>query len=108
MDIPHLAERLSCVLFKRNFDASVEQIEHHLGLMTSAATEVRESADFKLLLQFVLAVGNFMNSGTSKGAAQVSLFLLSLFVFTPSNIPSRCCSEPVQKRSKHRRLLDKL
>jgi hypothetical protein len=72
MDIPNLAERLSCVLFVRNFGASVAQIRHHLGLMASAAKEVRESADFKLLLQFVLAVGNFMNSGTAKGAAQVS------------------------------------
>lgn len=71
MDIPNLAERLSCVLFKRNFDASVAQIRHHLGLMASAAKDVKDSADFKLLLQFVLAVGNFMNSGTAKGAAQV-------------------------------------
>ena len=71
MNIPNLAERLSCVLFKRNFGASVAQIRHHLGLMSSAAQEVRKSADFKLLLQFVLAVGNFMNSGTAKGAAQV-------------------------------------
>jgi hypothetical protein len=71
MNIPHLAERLSCVLFKRNFDASVGQIRHHLEMMAQAACEVRGSADFKLLLQHVLAVGNFMNSGTAKGAAQV-------------------------------------
>lgn len=76
MDIPNLAERLSCVLFKRNFDASVTQIRHHLGLMSSAAKEVRDSADFKLLLQFVLAVGNFMNSGTAKGAAQVRVIFI--------------------------------
>ena len=73
MHIPNLSERLSCVLFKRNFDTSVLQIRHHLTLMAAAAQQVCQNTDFKLLLQFVLAVGNFMNSGTAKGAAQVQI-----------------------------------
>jgi Formin Homology 2 Domain len=97
MDIPNLAERLSCVLFMRNFGASVAQIRHHLGLMASAAKEVRESADFKLLLQFVLAVGNFMNSGTAKGAAQVRprYSLLHLYITSKVSCFEHLFSSPV-------------
>ena len=46
-------------------------MRHHTGLMDAARRELRGSADFKLLLQHVLAVGTRMNMGTAKGAAQV-------------------------------------
>lgn len=71
MDVPQLAERLGCVLFMRNFGGNVSQIRNLLGLMDAAAAALRDSAAFKALLQTILAVGNQMNSGTAKGAAQV-------------------------------------
>jgi hypothetical protein len=71
MDVPHIAERLSCVLFMRSFDSIVSQVRHHIDLMDKARDELRHNSDFKLLLQHVLAVGNRMNMGTAKGAAQV-------------------------------------
>lgn len=71
MDVPQLAERLGCVLFMRNFGANIAQIRSLVGLMDAAAAALRSSAAFKALLQTILAVGNQMNSGTTKGAAQV-------------------------------------
>jgi Formin Homology 2 Domain len=83
MDVPHIAERLACVLFMRNFDAVVKQVRHHIDLMDAARAELRGSADFKLLLQHVLAVGNCMNMGTAKGAAQARGPLLMLLAAAP-------------------------
>lgn len=71
MDVPHIAERLTCVLFMRNFGSIVGKIRHHVDLMDEARQQLRASADLKLLLQHVLAVGNYMNSDTARGAAQV-------------------------------------
>lgn len=71
MDVPLLAERLGCVMFMRNFEGNVTQIRGLLGMMDSAASALRDSAAFKALLQTILAVGNQMNSGTTKGAAEV-------------------------------------
>jgi hypothetical protein len=55
----------------RTFKATVVQIRHHIDLINAARTELSNCGDFKLLLQHVLAVGNRMNMGTAKGAAQV-------------------------------------
>lgn len=71
MDVPFIAERLSCVLFVRNFGGIVGRVRHHVDLMDQARAELRNCTDLKLLLQHVLAVGNCMNMGTNKGAAQV-------------------------------------
>jgi len=82
MDIPHLQARLDAVHFTRVFESTSRSVRHHLGLMNTAAAELRGSRDFKLLLQHVLAVGNCMNTGTSKGAAQVR---------SPPLRPPLCC-----------------
>lgn len=73
MDVPLLAERLGCVVFMRNFDGIASQVGSLLGMMDAAAAALRDSAAFKALLQTILAVGNQMNSGTTKGAAEVRL-----------------------------------
>ena len=66
-----MQERLDAIVFTRIFASTSVSISHHLELMNTAAKELRGSRDFKLLLQHVLAVGNCMNMGTSKGSAQV-------------------------------------
>ena len=66
-----MQERLDAVVFTRSFASTSDSVRHHLALMNTAASELRGSLDFKLLLQHVLAVGNCMNMGTSKGSAQV-------------------------------------
>eukprot|EP00892_Ulva_mutabilis_P004243 jgi/Ulvmu1/2190/UM013_0036.1 len=70
MDVPLLAERLGCVMYMRNFDGVASQIRSLLGMMDAAAAALRDNAAFKALLQTILAVGNQMNSGTTKGAAE--------------------------------------
>jgi formin 2 len=70
-DIPHLAARLSLTLFIRNFTPSIEAVQKPLDIINAAASELRKSTDFKFLLQTILAVGNVLNEGTSRGGAQV-------------------------------------
>jgi hypothetical protein len=71
MDLPHLASRLSAVLFERTFSDNNKRLQDLLDLTVTAASDLRGSSDFRLLLQHILAVGNRLNQGTSKGGAQV-------------------------------------
>lgn len=88
MDLPDLKARLSAVLFTRAFPSSVANVRHHLHLMNTAASELRDSSDFRLLLQHILAVGNCLNEGTSKGGAQVrTRCLLGLPCYTRLSYP---------------------
>jgi Formin Homology 2 Domain len=70
MDMPRIAERLACVIFMRTFAGVVGQVRHHVELLDAAVREVRACSDLRLFLQHVLAVGNRLNMGTRKGAAQ--------------------------------------
>lgn len=70
MTIPHLSERLDCMIYRRKLELEIEEIRPELNILRNASREVRESAAFKHVLQAVLAVGNALNGSSFRGGAR--------------------------------------
>ena len=70
MDIPRLAQRLDCMLFRRKFELDIEEIRPDLEVLHFAAKELKTSTRFKTVLQAVLTVGNALNGSTYRGGAR--------------------------------------
>ena len=64
--IPRLADRLKGMLYKVNFDESMELLEKGIELLQQACDDLREAKQFKALLNVILVMGNYMN-GTNYG-----------------------------------------
>eukprot|EP01103_Thecamoeba_quadrilineata_P002074 TRINITY_DN1197_c0_g2_i1.p1 TRINITY_DN1197_c0_g2~~TRINITY_DN1197_c0_g2_i1.p1 ORF type:complete len:1077 (-),score=250.43 TRINITY_DN1197_c0_g2_i1:7-3237(-) len=69
LEIPHLPQRLRAVLYKSSFDNTVSEIAPDIVAVTQASVQLRTSSKWKKLLQLVLAIGNFLNTDTSRGGA---------------------------------------
>lgn len=51
MYIPRLADRVSCMIFRRRFKHELEEILPELDIIQMAITELRESNRFKQVLK---------------------------------------------------------
>lgn len=51
MYIPRLADRASCMIFRRRFKYELEEILPELDIIQMAITELRESTRFKQVLK---------------------------------------------------------
>ncbi|XP_029439149.1 protein diaphanous homolog 1 isoform X2 [Rhinatrema bivittatum] len=67
--IPRLRSRLNAILFKLLFSEQVENIKPEIVSVTAACEEVRKSENFAGVLEIILLVGNFMNSGSRNAGA---------------------------------------
>ncbi|KAI0216793.1 hypothetical protein L0F63_005205, partial [Massospora cicadina] len=70
MDIPRLPERLNCMIFRRRFDADVEELLPELEVLSKVTGELRSSKRLKGLLEITLALGNYLNADTPRGDAR--------------------------------------
>ena len=68
--IPRLRGRIRSLLFKGSYDGSVARMKELLLTLDSATEALRSSSRFIRVLESVLAVGNHLNSGTHRGAAE--------------------------------------
>ncbi|XP_073445945.1 protein diaphanous homolog 2 isoform X4 [Dendrobates tinctorius] len=59
-----LRPRLNGILFKLTFDEHISNIKPDIIAVTLACEEVKKSENFKKMLELVLLVGNYMNSGS--------------------------------------------
>ncbi|XP_048032520.1 protein diaphanous homolog 2 isoform X6 [Megalobrama amblycephala] len=59
-----LRPRLNGILFKLTFEEQVNNIRPDIMNVTFACEEVKKSEGFSMLLEMVLLVGNYMNSGS--------------------------------------------
>eukprot|EP00160_Parvularia_atlantis_P016023 Unigene4873_Nuclearia_a/m.14906 Unigene4873_Nuclearia_a/g.14906 ORF Unigene4873_Nuclearia_a/g.14906 Unigene4873_Nuclearia_a/m.14906 type:complete len:323 (+) Unigene4873_Nuclearia_a:648-1616(+) len=60
--------RLECFYFKRMFEERIVDIQKGTSAMLEAATDVYTSKRFRKMLEVILAVGNYLNSGFRGGA----------------------------------------
>lgn len=68
--IPDLKTRVDCLYFKLLFPSKWNELRPALLRVKKATTELKSKGQNWLkLLEIILAVGNFLNSGTAKGAA---------------------------------------
>lgn len=59
-----LQPRLENILFKLTFEEHVNNIKPSIIAVTLACEELKKSESFNRLLELVLLVGNYMNSGS--------------------------------------------
>ncbi|KAL8180924.1 UNVERIFIED_CONTAM: Protein diaphanous 2 [Gekko kuhli] len=59
-----LRPRLNGILFKLTFEEHINNIKPGIMAVTIACEEVKKSESFSKLLELVLLVGNYMNSGS--------------------------------------------
>jgi len=67
--IPRLQERLTCVKTKQEFAYYARRVLEVVKKLRSAIIEVGDSEEFKRILETILALGNYANGGTPRGAA---------------------------------------
>jgi len=69
MDIPRLAQRLECFVYKREFDAKIAELKEDIKKVVLCVREIRGSSKFAAILKFVLVLGNYLNAGGFSGNA---------------------------------------
>ncbi len=82
-----LRKRLRNLIFKINFSDQHEEIKLDLAAGTQACLDVKNSEKFQKLLEVLLFVGNFMNSGSSnlEGTIGFDMKFLPKFYGTKAN-----------------------
>ncbi|XP_047209397.1 protein diaphanous homolog 1 isoform X2 [Girardinichthys multiradiatus] len=67
--VKRLMPRLQAIQFKLQFEEQLNNIKPDVVAVTAACEELRKSETFAKLLQIILLVGNYMNSGSRNGSA---------------------------------------
>lgn len=67
--VKQLTQRLEAILFKLQFEEQLNNIKPDVVSVTAACEELMKSQTFSKLLQIILLVGNYMNSGSRNGKA---------------------------------------
>ncbi len=69
MDVPQYEARLKCLKFKLQFEDLLSEIEGKSNTIRRALDDISDSSAMKGSLAFILAIGNYLNGSTSRGAA---------------------------------------
>lgn len=78
-------DKFDCLIFESQFSTRVRDISESLDLLTKAAEEVRTSSRLPKLLAMVLTLGNYINTGESKGSGGFTIdALLELDKVSPA------------------------
>jgi hypothetical protein len=67
--VPRLQRRLELFLFKQTFEAELAEAKQRSELCLKVLKVIRESKALKRVLEYVLALGNYLNGGSAKGGA---------------------------------------
>jgi len=69
MDIPRLENRLRAMLYKRQFEFLYNRLKNDVELASNGINTIKNSRNLAQYLEYVLAIGNFLNQGTFAGGA---------------------------------------
>ena len=67
--VPRYTIRTKCMLTAANFPERAHELKSKVEDVAAAVKEVRASKALKETIEFALAIGNYLNGGTNKGAA---------------------------------------
>lgn len=88
-DIKEVKHKIESIIFKLNFEEIVNDIKPQIFCTTNALEEIQKSDRFKQLLEAILYIGNYVNSGSAK--AQALGFHIK---YLPSLINTRSTVDP--------------
>ncbi|OQR92872.1 formin-homology 2 domain-containing protein [Achlya hypogyna] len=69
LTIPRYTQRIKCFKFYMQFEHRVLDIQAQIDTLTAATDQVADSTRLRMILETVLAIGNYMNGGTARGGA---------------------------------------
>ncbi|CAB3227807.1 unnamed protein product [Arctia plantaginis] len=84
--IPHYAERVRTLLFKKKFSVAANEAQGRAALVLRAARDMTRSRRLRALLEVVLALGNYMNRGARGNASGFRLSSLNKLADTKSSV----------------------
>ena len=67
--IDRVAERLKCLLFSQRYPQIIEECQTAMKDAINACKVVKSSTKFSKLLEYILMIGNIMNSGSYNAKA---------------------------------------
>ena len=67
--VPRFQIRTRCMLIRATFPEKEAELKEKLKAVSAAADEVRTSMCLKVVLEYTLALGNYLNGTSNKGAA---------------------------------------
>eukprot|EP00118_Oscarella_pearsei_P023521 m.282559 g.282559 ORF g.282559 m.282559 type:complete len:1368 (+) comp40658_c0_seq13:550-4653(+) len=68
-DLPNLPLRLELLLTIREFPLQFEELLPSISTALGACNELENNANFCIILEYALSIGNYLNGGTSRGCA---------------------------------------
>ncbi|XP_049792914.1 protein diaphanous isoform X1 [Schistocerca nitens] len=68
-EVKRLLPRLKSLSFKLHYNEMVQDIKPDIVAATAACEEIKQSKKFAQILELILLIGNYMNSGTKNGPA---------------------------------------
>jgi len=68
-EISGIRFRIDAFLFKVRFDKAMGELESTVNVLKMAQSTLRSSTNFKIVLEYVLALGNYLNHSNKKGGA---------------------------------------
>eukprot|EP01117_Protostelium_nocturnum_P015560 TRINITY_DN6052_c0_g2_i1.p1 TRINITY_DN6052_c0_g2~~TRINITY_DN6052_c0_g2_i1.p1 ORF type:complete len:553 (-),score=240.06 TRINITY_DN6052_c0_g2_i1:14-1672(-) len=68
-DVPRMEDKLKGLEFKMKFGGNVQKVKEDLEILVKCVETVRGSPKLAQIMQIVLAIGNYLNSGTPRGLA---------------------------------------
>eukprot|EP00026_Physarum_polycephalum_P008007 Phypoly_transcript_08081.p1 GENE.Phypoly_transcript_08081~~Phypoly_transcript_08081.p1 ORF type:complete len:495 (+),score=130.66 Phypoly_transcript_08081:161-1486(+) len=69
MGVPRITQRLQCMSFYLSFAKVVQDTKPDIEAVLAASEEIQSSKKFPQVIEVILAVGNFINGGSARGAA---------------------------------------
>ena len=69
MKVPRYLARIRCFLYKADFDDAVQDVTQDLEILHTVVKGVRASKGIRDIMRVALALGNFLNHGSSSGDA---------------------------------------
>ncbi|XP_065220631.1 protein diaphanous isoform X2 [Planococcus citri] len=89
-EVKRLLPRLKSISFKQRFSEMINDIKPNIVNGTEACKEVKQSKKFNKVLELILLMGNFMNSGSKNEQA---------FAFEISFLPKLSSTKDVENKS---------
>lgn len=69
LSFPRAQQRVKCIVAIREFEDQLPEVGSQLGELQAAVEPLRRSVGFREFLRTVLAIGNYLNGSTARGAA---------------------------------------
>ena len=69
LDIPRLAQRLTCVATTHGFEEQMQLVTKKQQAMKAACVQLENSKKLRKVVSVVLAMGNYLNGSTNRGGA---------------------------------------